>query len=213
MSFGDWDFFETGGVTQGLETTGALVGTSSLKVDYSSTDEWHGQLNSGESRGFTKGKIRTIMKMITIGFSASPQSMGVYCLSSAEDITAAGTDFYAIRVIPLASANVSLEKVTNGLSSINGTQLGTTQDKNFQAGQTITIELEWDVNIAEAGGTVLKVRTGSQLDFSDLSEVISVIDASSPYETGFAEGIYVNTSSSAGNSQVFFDNTEIFIGS
>lgn len=212
MAFGNWDFFESGGVTQGLETIGALVDTSSLKVNYTSSNGWAGQLNSGQSRGFTKGKIRTVMKMETIGFSASPQSMGVYCLSDAENVVITGRDFYAIRVRPLATSNVSLEKVTNGVFGINGTQLGVTATKDFTEDEIITIELEWNVDIVGAGGVVLKVRTGSATDYSDLTEVITAIDASTPYTTGFAEGLYIHGGTSSGASEVKFDETQIFVG-
>ena len=214
MAFADWDFFTGGTVTNALQSTGALVGSSSLEIVMASGSRVQGQLDAGESRGFTKGKIRSLFKNTAVTGTASSVNVGLWCLSSVENMLGTGSgDAYAVGIYPEDSVtNVTLRKITQNLGEFlsTGTLLGSASEDFATA--TVALELEWNVAVAETGGVVLKVRTGSQTDYSDLSEVISIVDSSSPYTTGFAEGIFCDCDT--GQTATFLiDNTEIFTGS
>ena len=144
MALGDWDFFETGGATEGIQTVGPILGAGSLEVNTASSDNWHGQRNSGFSRGFTKGKIRSILRWdVATGTIGS----GLFCMSDQETLLNASADLYAAELFPGVSVNnINLYHYQTGIDVGSGTLLGQAQ-VNFAIGATMPIELEWNLDL------------------------------------------------------------------
>ena len=212
MPLADWDFFQSVGANQGLNLVGPIVGTSSLTATGTSFIEWHAQRNNTFSRGFDKGKVRTLMRTNSIGFSVSSFLPGIFCLSDVEDITPGGTSFYCVIAKPQNVANnVKLKKINDGIGDIDSTTSLIEGTKDFSVGTTIALELEWIADLVTLGGTLLTVRVGDALDYSDLAPLMSIVDTTSPYTTGFAEGLVLQTDNS-GVYDMFFDETDIFSG-
>jgi hypothetical protein len=210
MAFSDWDFFENGGATESLQTTGALVDSSSLEVILTSSDRWQAQLDSGQSRGFTVGKIRTLMKVTAVS-SAPNTFVGLFCMTESEDVTAISQDLYMVAANPNnIAANLKLKKLNNGITDFSGESTKGSTQVDFTTGNLISLEMEWQLDVAEIGGIFITIRTGTATDFSDLSDVITYIDPS-PYTSTFAEGLAIQTVTST--ATVLFDETTIFEGS
>lgn len=212
MAFSDWDFF--GPPTEALQpSSAAIVGSSSLEVTGNNSQAWQGQLNSGFSRGFTIGKIRTLMNVES---TSDPTNLypGIFCMSESENVTAITNDLYAVAVNPNnVSGNVQLKKLNNGILDFDSESVLGSSQIDFTVGNTIALELEWLADVDQIGGVLLRVRTGTELDYSDLSEVITYVDVSSPYTSTFAEGIMCHFQSGVGVSVILFDETIIFEGS
>ena len=212
MALSDWDFFSGGSPTFALQTVGALVDTASLEIVSPATGRIQGQLDSGQTRGFTKGKIRSLFRCTANTGTALNSNIGLWCLSSVENMIGTGSgDAYGVGIAPAASANVRLRKIDQNFGEWFDDADLAVANKSFIAGTTVAMELEWNVDIPGIGGVNLVVRVGDATDFSDLSEVINIVDSSSPYTTGFAEGIWAATESPA-TATFLVDNTEIFVG-
>jgi hypothetical protein len=69
-----------------------------------------------------------------------------------------------------------------------------------------TVEFEWDASSGTA--CALIVRTGSMLDFSNLSVLLDYVDTSSPLLESVAEGLFVFSDN--GFTDVYWDNTTIY---
>lgn len=214
MALSDFDFFSGGSPTFGLQTTGALIGTSSLEIVMGGATRIQGQPDSGNTRGFTKGKVRSLFRCTAFTGDQTSINVGLFCLTSVEDVISTGTgDAYAVGIYPEDSVtNVTLRKITQNFGEFLSTGvLLDSAAKDFDTGTTIAMELQWNVDVPDLGGTQLIVRTGSQTDYSDLTEVINHIDTSSPYLTGFAEGVFCDCDS--GQTATFLiDNTVTFVG-
>ena len=210
MPFADWDFFASGGAaTQALELVTPIVGVGSLESLHASASTFNGTLDGGFSRGFTKGRVRTLLHHEASSTPAA-QHPGVYCMSDVQDATNIAGDWYALVVDGGTTGNLRLLKGTgltlNGIST--ATVLGTPTNVPYALGQTISIQLEWNLNVDGLGGMLLKASTGTALNFSDLAEV-QVFFESTPHTVANYEGIFCRCD---GSGEHFFDDTSIFSG-
>jgi hypothetical protein len=213
MAFSDWDFFKTGSATESLQPTGFILGASSLEVICNGSDEWQGQLDAGQTRGFTVGKVRTLMKAVSVTGTLSQVYPGLFCMSESEDVTAINQDLYMVAVNPNNVAdNIELKRLINSIDQFNTATTLASAQIDFTVGNTIGLELEWQLDLVNIGGIALRVRTGTQTDFSDLSLRFTYIDPS-PLTTSFAEGLALYTNSGSGDVTMLFDETAIFEGS
>jgi hypothetical protein len=201
MSLSDWEVYKSSGsLGVAIDTATPLVGSGSLQMVLSlSTGRCNLRLSSAHSRGFLKGKVRTLLQPNSAGTTLK---MGLYCMASQADITTDGS-FYRLMWY---NGAVRLDKPTSGIDH-SPTEL-TSSAYSLSAGQTIALELEWAYDLAEWGGTRLVGRVGSATDFSDLAEVIAYTDTSTPLSTSVGEGLFSYTTSGA--KTVLGDETTIF---
>ena len=211
MALTDWDFFfGLFGGTAGIQGINPILGSASLETEATGFQVVQGQRDIGFSRGFLKGKIRTLVRLNSIGAGIIPQA-GLFCMSSTENIATTSGACYAMSIHPGTTANVIVKKFpSSGLGS-SPTVLDS-GDKTFSVSDIIPLEFEWNLDIPGIGGIVLIARTGDvgDLDFTNLSTIITVTDFS-PFLTSFAEGIY-NHSGSATAGNWSWEQTEIFSG-
>ena len=79
---------------------------------------------------------------------------------------------------------------------------------SFAVGTTVGLELEWDSNSGTQVDFIARVDT-STLDFSALSDVITVTDSTAPFLTATSEGLCGRYNSSSNDATFDFDQTKI----
>lgn len=214
MSLSDWDSFITNqpGLSLAINVLTPLISLGSGRIGGSSLTGGtssaliHVSTASGRTRGVTHGKYRSIFRyddFTTGGF------IGFTFLQSVLNIAGSTGNFYSA-YIKQSDGKLYLAKTTGNNVANGGTSLGTAY---FSPGinTVFTLEAEWIVDVTELGGTAMFVRRGFETDFSDLTTVISYLDASSPFITSLAESIFVVETSSGGVFNVDFDETALYI--
>lgn len=221
---GDWTRYTTSGYIITLDLTTPLVQSSSLKMrdDASNSGAAHLHLNDSFDRGFTRGSIKTIIRLdspVTTG-GTSAIGGGIVCMQSQLDIRTSGAAYIFNWGRPSsgstpASGNFrfSIDKMFSGLAlSGSNVSLAQTADIPVVAGAFYPIEIEWDFDNDAYGGVRLRANRGTlnSIDFNTLSPLFDVIDSSSPLTTSLAEGLYIyESSNSAGRINVSCDETII----
>lgn len=214
MAFEDWEFFanDSGNATISLTSSDAITDTSSLQLSQTGGTNRgiNGQLKEDSVivRGISRGKIRTLIKLLS---GSTNEGGGLFCLASDEDVTNANSAYCLI--VERTAGGVGNILLTRGdLADL--TTLETYEfDATYSFGTVIAIELEWndDTPANEIGGTYLIARYGTMTDFSDLSDVINYVDASTgrlTFGAGY-EGVCLRDDGTS-NPSVVFDQTEIF---
>ena len=237
MPLADWNIFKgnaggaVGNFDHQLNITTPLLGTGSLQA--SSTAAIPNQphlsavpLGAGPlPRGFDSAKLRTLVRLDTLGATTNLVHTGITAMRSQEDLTGepASTGsayYYALRFAEdLSSVDTVLHKTATGLDfdSVsgaiqNGTTLGTALlGFSISLGSTVAIELEWRATasiISQLGGALIRCRVGQATDYSDLTEVLNFIDTSALTAT-VGEGIFISGGASAA-VQYSYDETTLF---
>jgi hypothetical protein len=155
------------------------------------------------SRGFVMGKIRTLLR-INSG-SISPDLGGIFCLGS---IAAGITDIGSAYMFGPVGLTLQLRKVFSGLSD-NGTTLLYNTGINMVVGTTKAIELEWKSSLDIFGGVRFVMSAGDATDFSDLTEIDTYVDESSPLLTSQSEGLFNYQSGVGESTTLVFDQTTV----
>jgi hypothetical protein len=201
VALSDWTVYKTSGEAALIDTSAPLVGSGSLKITTNTTGVVElVRADSGE-RAFTKGRIRTLMK--ATGPLTNPWA-GIYCMASQADLTATGS-CYCLVLGSAAGNVVRIIKQTAGLD--NGSGSVASAAFAVDVGTLYCLELEWDYDPVTWSGTRLSGRAGVQSDFSDLTELVTYTDTSSPLTTSVGEGIFV--ASFSASETYFFDKTTI----
>ena len=216
MSFTDWEFQSTGTTTHNLQTLDPIAGSSSLEITLGGTTSGIAAQIDPDSvltRGFARGKIRTLLSMkdpennvtLTDFFRA-----GIFFLADSPNFGSNTGDAYKVSPAP---AGDTIDLIFDSVAA-NAVILATApiQDSfGFQKEEVYPIEVEWYLNVAEFNGVRIIVRHGTQADFSDLEDVIDIIDAPGNQDAAGYEGLFASRgSSSFGNPHWFFDNTSIW---
>ena len=163
--------------------------------------------NPPHPRGFSDGRIRTLIRRNT---SFLPSAWGgIFFLSDRLGIgTRLDPGLNRYEVSDEGSGTIKIIKVTNALKTI---LFDTGVD--FFPDTIFGFEVEWEYN-AELLHTVITVKLGLQLDFSDLSTIGTYTDVedsfNSPHQFSESEGFFFQAESSDDFVSFNFDKTTIF---
>jgi hypothetical protein len=235
MALGDWVQNKSGSVwTVAIDVGDPMVDSGSLSLQ--SENGVAGPsghtfvLGAPFSSGFTKGKIRTLLRWDTggeINVSNSQRwGVGIVCMMSAADVTVGGGGESCYTWYIGSGNNAAtnqmetcLFKHTDGLST--STSHTTLFEANTPgtyppaAGAFWPLELEWVADLAGLGGTRLIARVGTQnsTDFGTLVDKIDTIDTTSPLLTSVGEGVVAwqgHTGSRNPGYEWTLDTTSVF---
>jgi hypothetical protein len=197
MALGDWVQNKSGSVwTVAIDVGDPMVDSGSLSLQ--SENGVAGPsghtfvLGAPFSSGFTKGKIRTLLRWDTggeINVSNSQRwGVGIVCMMSAADVTVGHTTLF---------------------------EANTPGTYPPAAGAFWPLELEWVADLAGLGGTRLIARVGTQnsTDFGTLVDKIDTIDTTSPLLTSVGEGVVAwqgHTGSRNPGYEWTLDTTSVF---
>lgn len=212
-SFTNWEFNQTTNSNYSLTPTDPISGGSSLQMFSTAAAINIGvaaQLtpDSFITRGFSRGKIRTLLRHQSGTFNSLIRG-GIFCLAENSNFGDGAVKAY------LASFNPDTGEVELNWTSVVEPTLGNLATASidsfgFMTATIYSLELEWNANTGDFGGTSLTVRTGTQTDFSDLEDRIFYVDVPGNGLSSGYEGIYYSQDSSLGTSVFYFDKTSVF---
>lgn len=219
MALTDWDTYSAGGgqVDYNVDVLTPLVQTASLQIF--AQDGGFGNMvvtdSSGRTKGVSAGRLRTILRLDGpyTGVSAS-NYCGILAMQSHEDMGTTGSDCYMwgwrFTGNGATSQWFTLRKFTNTNNSL-GTLLSEVSIVSpYAIGSVITLEFEWVEAFATLGGVILRGRSGTMTDYSDLTEQVAYFDNSSPLTTTVAEGLGAKASTIGSSDQIYtLDTTEL----
>ena len=211
MSFSQWERFTAGSVAFSLDTITTIVGASSLKL----ASTIAGQANTLPSlssllpHAFTRGAIRTLIKTVTL---PSQIQVGLYCMAntrSAIQGVSRSSYYVHFKNTGVSTGEIRILKNSGGIGGASSV-LSTFSTTNKPNGSIFSLEFQWEVLIDEIGGVDLIVRTGLLTDFSDLIDVIHIVDTSSPLILTQGEGIAANDPTGVNAWDVRYDQTTLY---
>lgn len=219
MAFGDWDTAthttsntELGDVFVFLDVSTPILGSGSLSMgfqedDFSPVYSCTAQLDSGFTRGLTKGRIRTLARwdgpwIENVAF-IDQVGFGIYYMASDLDIANNASNFYfaglvrernvAGDVVPTIAKASS--KILEDLLWEPGTAdilIGSaTHITGVVETDVIPIQIEWNLDLVGLGGLrhIMSVGSIGETNFNGLSVVYDFVEAASPLTTSLVEGI------------------------
>jgi hypothetical protein len=220
MAFTDWEFFSR--ITeqtipsniQFLSETGSpLAESASLNIADQGAPERATVAATLKGLLFptilTLGRIRTIFERKTgSGF----RDQGFYFLASGRNPTLDGVTGYTAHIID-GSSTLRVSKFTNGLHDITGfstiTSFTTT---TTGSDESVVMESEWFGGFVSdfEGFTQIETRfANNTIDFSNLIDLSTIEDSSSPFTVGYA-GVWVRSRNSSEPLDALVDNTTIY---
>ena len=190
MAISDWVINKSVAThTVSLTTVDPMVDLSSLSYD---------SLGGGPSGSFNmyrvnvaeRARVRGVYQfLIEPTAQSSGCQFGFTCMNSALDVTQSGTSCYLAGYNgSISGRSLFIRKFTNGLDGSSTTLDILTFSLNNN--DILPIEIEWNADDLELGGTRLILRRGNigQTDFTGLTDVFDVIDNVSPLLTTQGEG-------------------------
>lgn len=233
MSFGDWegdldDMAASLEVTNPIRDSGSLLLSSTLSVSANQPAATR-HLNSNFTRGFAKGRVRTLVRYDYAKQAYNTTFPGVYCLSTVGIASGAnGTlTYYAAGTQMMSNDPNAPDSTHYIMKQVSGDRLGTLVAGDAIAdtkvlsgglvqGDILPVQLEWVVDEQNLGGTRLIYSVGNvgDEDFTNLAIVYDLVDNVSPITSGDREGVhfYVNngTFGLAVGEGATFDQTSVF---
>ena len=159
-------------------------------------------LNTQHARGFSDGRLRTLVRRDSP--NQSEGWSGIYIMSDRLGIGTRldpGLNMYQISD---EDGTIKIIKVTGGIKT---TLLDTLQ--NFFAGQVYGFEVTWEYDPVP-DRTLIEVKLGTNVDFSDLTTIGTFSDITSPHQFSDSEGIFFQTESHDDLVDYTYDKTSIF---
>lgn len=220
MSLGDWTQAGSG-LTVSIEINTPLVGDGSLKFAASAAVNQKNMYLTNLDKGFTKGRIRSLMRMVVRPTTQAYARAGLICMQSVINPAAATGAYYTFgwgvgsstAGTPGTQKWLLMKRAPSGQLSSVGTELNSTSVV-VSASDYYPVQLEWVVDIADLGGTRLTASVGTlnSTDFGTLVTVFDYLDTSSPLTTSVAEGIFCTSANAAGAETYTytFDETTIY---
>jgi hypothetical protein len=170
-------------------------------------------------RGRTQAVIRTIFQRNQPSGGGFDHGAGFYFFSSADTPWVAGQSAYFAGMSNDGSTTRwAVIKFTNGIddheASTGATVLATSATDVTADGANTAMEVEWN-DAPEFGGVkiVFRAAPSGDTDFGNMTDLIDIVDNSSPLTTALREGLFINdVQGVSGVNQVApkFDNTSIF---
>ena len=236
MPLSDWTIYSDGGTVGGGNPQGivftdivtAINGAGSLTMTHVPTNEFQ-SINIVPATlptGVLAGRMRTIIRLDDIDDPTMQENhFGILSMMSTENMSQFGTTNTAYGLSlsigeGFTPQSVRLWKFNEGLDGgsgvLNLTQvlLSVTPPFTFVPGGLVGLEFEWRAEpafVASLGGVQLTGRVGQALDFSDLQDVITVTDSSSPYTSTVGESLFscFKNQMASGDNKVTFDDTTL----
>lgn len=221
MALGDWSQqSNSANHVVSLDISTPLVGVGSLKIANAvGTPTAVNMYLTSLAKGFTKGRIRTLMRVAVRPSHVAHEGCGIVCLQSTLDVTAGSGDCYTFRLGPGPSATGApgtlywgLVKHTSAIVNA-GTALDISASETVAAGDYWPTQLEWVVDIPNLGGTRLTASRGTKnsTDFSTLAVIYDYLDTASPLTTSVAEGLFGCHPTTGSTSYTYtFDETSVY---
>ena len=226
MALGDWtrNVLNETYHSVSLEVNTPLVGNGSVIINMGTSTTAFGGVNMyyTAQQGFTKGRIRTIMRMDYRPRTYEWQRGGIVCMQSHLNPVDNNAAWYAFSW-GLRKSTISgspgqqywmIEKHT--ADQIHEVATGTEIDYegvSVSDGDYYPVQLEWVADIPNLGGTRLTASVGTlnSVDFSTMVEVLDYIDTSSPLITTLGEGLFAcQPQNSSSGSKYTFDETSVY---
>jgi hypothetical protein len=228
MAITDWSIYVENGNLQVFteQDSGEIIaGSGSLAMEYTNSMLYsHANLvpnDLGASplpKGVApSGRLRTICQVDTHdGVAPQTSYFGLAAMQDQDDLSTSGS-CYSLLVASdegLANPTLHLHKFTSGLT--DGLTVLSLVSIPFPGTITLgipfTLELDWVVDIPNLNGVLLIGRTGTAINFSDLTGQISFVDTLSPLTSSVSEGIVASFKNNLVSStkRVLFDNTTLF---
>lgn len=216
-----------------LDIDTPLVGTGSLLFHYSNSLVV-GTLNvvptvlSGYPEAFVAAKLRTLFHIKTFQGTNAPtlSYVGIASMQGSRNIAgqdAVGKTCYALvlklpEALALGTVLLQIIKIhTVGSRGLQNLALGTVLASMaypvpLTTGSTGSLELQWIADVLNLNGVHLVARTGTLLDYSDLTERLVVLDFDIPLVTTVGEGLFcsLQNSVSSDTKEITFDNTTLY---
>ena len=217
MAFVDWIFNKSATITASIDVVNPpIAGNASLLIDMTTSgadtkiNATTTDTNVNFPKGFTKGKIRTLFKVIAS--AATEKTFGLSAMQSQGSIFSSTGSFYVARVTVGTSGFVSKIELMKNISNTGLVGLTTvlgTHTVSISASTVFSLELQWIYDAVELQGTNLIVRLGYATDFSDLGQIITVTDLLNYRSTSVAEGIF-GTCPSTGTMKLLVEGTTLY---
>lgn len=199
MSLADWQQFNTN-MTVSIETITPILNSGSLKMAQSAVNFRLNMLPSVASlrpHAFTKGALRTLIKPVSF---TGLVRIGVTCMQSGRDVHNVGACYFA---------HLSNSSIVLGKGDLHVFTTLATVPFTLTSGVVTALELQWLTLIDEISGVDLTVKTGVATDFSDLAEVIHMVDTSTPLSVTQGESLGVDDGSGGSLLTVLYDQTTL----
>ena len=236
MALSDWTSYTDGGTIGGGSPQGSVFtdivtpidGTGSVALTHAPSNEFQSinLVPATLPKGFEAGRMRTLIRIDDLDDPSMQENhFGILFMQSQENMADfdGGGQSYGLSLSVgegFSPQSFRLWKFTGGLNGGSGT-LDTMQILDSVAlpftltsGIVVGIEVEWRTEpevISEIGGALIICRAGEETDFSDLQDLITFTDTTSPYTTTVAEGIFAGFKNqmASGNNRVTFDLTTL----
>lgn len=233
MAFADWEG-DNNDTTASLNIATPIVGNGSLLMSSTLSTSNNDpaatrNLNNTFTRGFSKGRIRTLARFDFVKQFWNAAAVGIYCLATTSIASGgAGTNTYYFGCTSYNTNDPNSPNATHYIfkQSSDGNlgdllpadAIADTQSLSggVVQGNILPIQFEWNVDIPNFGGTRLVYSVGNigDTDFTNLATVYDIVDNSSPITSGSREGIgwFVNngTFGVAVGEGVNYDQTSVF---
>lgn len=226
MALGDWTTYPATNFQYTLNVTTPLVGNASLRlVDTASTGTKAANMHLGGtfSKGFLKGRIRTIIRnqATVLTTSSTQRAFGIAFMQSSLDMRTVGNGYMAWW--GLYSVSQVAGQLSMGIAKYNTNvgfrnlpvHLAATTPFAVSPGDHYPFQVEWVYDLINIGGTRITVSRGTlnTLDYNSLVPVsgLDIIDSASPLATSVAEGLaYTQSNTVNGGMEFNWDETTIF---
>jgi hypothetical protein len=191
MAFSDFEVFTFGSPVVEISAVAPVEGTASLRLTGNSsfglsTHAYLAPDSSGFTQGITQGRLRILAKYVTTSGFTPLLTFRLYAMMSARNITSGSHSFYTLS-IRRSDGLLTIHKTTTGSIGNIGPGLVSTTVSLPVDGISFALEFSWFVSLSEFNGVSLKAKYGLADDYTDLNEVLSVIDATSPIVTSIVE--------------------------
>jgi hypothetical protein len=207
-----------------IDTTTPSVGSGTLEIVTTSSvivSGWNAYLDTPFSKGFTKGRIRTLLGTGNSGaFPINNFNMnaGIIFMQSQLNLSEAGNCYcFGWGSTNTAAWRFSLFRlgVNQGLDQLDDGEVVFYQATfpNPSVDDFYPIEVEWNLDEEELGGVRLTGRIGTlnSTDFGTLSDVVDTVDGNDYLTTSVAEGIYFRKGDTDGTGRIWrWDETTIW---
>ena len=215
----NWNETEENGMRVEQSDTNPIVETKSVLFESLSGEFESGQetfRKSGSiamkdtlfSRGFARGRIRTLWRRNSISTDQSEGWGGIYIMSDIEGIGTRIAPMFDGYQISDKSGTLKVFKITLSIPTL---LLDT--GVSFPLDTIKSLEVIWNFQ-NDLDRTVITVNQGSALDFSDLTLIGTVNDvgdsSNTPVQFSTSEGLFAQTLSHDHVASYSFDSTSVF---
>jgi hypothetical protein len=175
MAFSHWTFTTSSApaATMSVDTINTISGTASLRYLGTAAASFTAAIPtiaSGIPHAIDKGALRCAVKPV----AGTNKSFYLTCMQTNRNAVNAGCFCYSAEI---NDTDIKLKKHATGGITSAGTVLDTVPF-TMSNGVIFTVEFQWITSLNQIGGIDFVIRTGTLLDYSDLTQVIHEIDPS-----------------------------------